>query len=53
MQALLYCKGFGGVPTGKFDEATKKALISFQKKAGLSADGEFGGASFNALWNWG
>lgn len=53
MQALLYCKGFGGLPTGSFDEATEKALIAFQTQAEIQADGEFGGESFARLWNWG
>lgn len=54
VQRLLTAHGFdcGGVD-GKFGPETRAALVKFQKAAGIAADGEFGGQSFKALWNYG
>lgn len=52
MQQLLKEKGFPCEVTGKFDKKTKQAIIEFQKAVGEEADGEFGGATFTALWNY-
>ncbi len=41
-------------PDGDFGKATEKAVAAFQRKAGLAADGEVGGATWSALLDyWG
>lgn len=52
MQQLLAAAGFGCEISGVFDEQTETALRAFQTAAGIGVDGEFGGESFNALWNY-
>lgn len=52
MQAGLKARGYDvGDLDGKFGSRTATALKKFQKSHGLTADGEFGGQSFNTLWN--
>lgn len=52
MQALLNAKGYDcGDTDGIFGSKTEHALVQFQSENGLTADGEFGGQSFTALWN--
>lgn len=53
MQRLLRDHGFDpGEINGKFDANTYEALESFQTAAGIQIDGEWGGESFNAMWNY-
>lgn len=52
MQAILNAKGFPCDTDGEFGLKTKEALMSFQRKAGLLDDGEYGGMSMNALVNY-
>lgn len=52
LQTLLDSAGFPCDPDGKFGDNTRKALTDFQEAAGIPADGEFGGQSFAALWNY-
>ena len=52
VQELLKGKGFNCEITGIFDAKTVEALKEFQTKANLSPDGEFGGETFSALWNY-
>lgn len=53
MQRLLRDHGFDpGEIDGKFGPATKEALMAFQTVAGIPVDGEWGGESFNAMWNY-
>lgn len=52
LQALLKTKGFNCAVNGIFDTKTVEALKSFQIQSNLSVDGEFGGETFNALWNY-
>ena len=53
MQHLLTDHGFdcGGVD-GRFGPATRRALLAFQRAAGIAADGEWGAQSFNTMWNY-
>lgn len=53
MQQLLHDNGFdcSGVD-GVFGDQTYDALRAFQKAAGISVDGEWGGESFAAMWNY-
>lgn len=53
MQHLLTDHGFdcGGVD-GQFGANTRRALLAFQRAAGIGADGEWGAQSFNAMWNY-
>lgn len=51
-QALLKGKGFDCDINGNFDEKTFQALKKFQLEAEIEDDGEFGGTSFNAIWNY-
>lgn len=54
MQRLLRDHGFDpGEITGQFDDSTYEALEAFQTVAGIVVDGEWGGESFNAMWNYG
>ena len=54
LQTLLSAHGFDcGSADGIFGPKTCAALTAFQRKAGLDADGEFGGQSFTALWDHG
>lgn len=52
LQALLNGKGFKCDINSKFDKQTIEALKKFQTAANIEADGEFGGATFNAIWNY-
>jgi peptidoglycan L-alanyl-D-glutamate endopeptidase CwlK len=50
LQQQLAAKGFAvGAIDGKFGEATEKALMAFQKSAGLTPDGIAGAKTFAAL----
>ena len=52
MQRLLRDHGFDpGEIDGKFGANTYEALMAFQTAAGIQIDGEWGGESFNAMWN--
>lgn len=53
MQRLLRDHGFDpGEVDGKFGANTYEALESFQTAAGIQIDGEWGGESFSAMWNY-
>ena len=53
MQRLLRDHGFDpGEIDGVFGEQTKEALMAFQTAAGITVDGEWGGESANAMWNY-
>ena len=53
MQQLLKANGFDcGEIDGKFGAASEAALRAFQESVGIVVDGEWGGESFNALWNY-
>lgn len=52
VQGLLNSKGFTCKKTGKYDKETKEAVIKLQKATGIEEDGEFGGDTFIALWNY-
>ena len=53
MQHLLQDHGFDvGEIDGRFGPQTQEALRSFQTAAGIGVDGEWGGESFNAMWNY-
>ena len=53
MQRLLRDHGFDpGEIDGQFGNDTCNALMSFQTAAGIGIDGEWGGESFNAMWNY-
>lgn len=53
MQQLLKANGFDcGEIDGKFGAATEAALRAFQESVNIVVDGEWGGESFNALWNY-
>ena len=53
VQQLLAALGFDpGAVDGVFGAATEAALRAFQTAAGIGVDGEFGGESFAALWNY-
>jgi N-acetylmuramidase/Putative peptidoglycan binding domain len=49
LQTALNDAGFAAAPTGVFDDATRAALIRFQKGAGLAADGIAGAMTWEAL----
>ncbi len=54
MQELLAANGYDcGEIDGKFGDQTEKALRDVQTDAGIEVDGEWGGESFNAMWNCG
>lgn len=54
LQQLLNAKGFGPLEEDSvFGVNTKKAVIKAQEAIGSRVDGEFGGETFAALWNWG
>ena len=53
MQRLLRDHGFDpGEIDGVFGANTYEALMAFQTAAGITVDGEWGGESFNAMWNY-
>ena len=53
MQRLLKAHGFDpGDVDGSFGNNTYEALEAFQTAAGILVDGEWGGESFNAMWNY-
>lgn len=53
MQRLLRDHGFDpGDIDGVFGANTYEALQSFQAAVGIQTDGEWGGESFNAMWNY-
>lgn len=52
MQSLLNSKGFSCDEDGWFGDETYKALIEFQKAAGILADGECGGQTWAALHSY-
>lgn len=53
MQHLLCDHGFDcGGADGDFGPRTAAALRAFQTAAGIAADGEWGGESFRAMWNY-
>ena len=53
MQRLLRDHGFDpGEIDGKFGPDTYEALQAFQTAVGIQIDGEWGGESFNAMWNY-
>ena len=53
MQRLLKAHGFDpGDVDGVFGDETYTALEAFQTAAGIGIDGEWGGESFNAMWNY-
>ena len=53
MQRLLKAHGFDpGDVDGVFGDETYAALEAFQTAAGIQIDGEWGGESFNAMWNY-
>jgi N-acetylmuramidase/Putative peptidoglycan binding domain len=49
LQAALSAAGFSAASTGIFDNATRAALIGFQKSSGLAADGIAGPRTWAAL----
>lgn len=54
MQQLLNANGFDcGEVDGIFGAASEAALRAFQTAARIEVDGEWGGESFAALWNYG
>ena len=53
MQQLLNANGFECEADGEFGAKTYDALKKFQKAAGIGVDGEWGGESFKAMWNYG
>ena len=52
LQQLLGANGFDCKCTGVFDDQTEQALKSFQSATGIDVDGDWGGQSFEALWNY-
>ena len=53
MQQLLKANGFDpGDVDGKFGDKTFAALKAFQTAVGIGVDGEWGGESFKAMWNY-
>lgn len=53
MQQLLAANGFDpGDIDGDFGPTTAAALRDFQTAAGIGVDGEWGGESFKAIWNY-
>ncbi len=53
MQQLLNANGFECETDGEFGDKTFEALKAFQKAAKIGVDGEWGGQSFKAMWNYG
>lgn len=51
MQKELCKRQFLGAVTGSYDEKTKKAVASFQKACGLSADGVAGAQTLQSLYD--
>ena len=52
MQQLLNANGFECAADGKFGDETFETLKKFQAAAGIDVDGEWGGQSFKAMWNY-
>lgn len=53
MQQLLKANDYDpGEIDGDFGAATEAALRAFQADAGITVDGEWGGESFDAMWNY-
>ena len=53
MQNLLNANGFDcGKADGIFGPNTESALMRFQRAAGIPDDGEWGGQSASAMWNY-
>ena len=52
IQAELVAHGYDIATDGIFGAGTKAALVDFQRKSGLSADGIAGPATFEKLFNW-
>lgn len=53
MQQLLNANGFECAANGKFGDETFETLKKFQAAVGIDVDGEWGGQSFKAMWNYG
>ena len=53
MQQLLNANGFECAADGKFGDETFETLKKFQAAADIDVDGEWGGQSFKAMWNYG
>lgn len=51
MQLMLKDAGFDCPVNGEYDDATYTAVAAFQAEAGLEDDGEFGGRTFEKLYN--
>lgn len=49
LQTALGAAGYASAPTGVFDDATRAALVRFQKTAGLAPDGIAGPRTWAAL----
>jgi N-acetylmuramoyl-L-alanine amidase len=52
IQAELIAHGYDIAADGIFGAGTRNALIDFQRKSGLSADGIAGANTFERLFNW-
>ena len=52
MQQLLTANGFKCEIDGKFGDETFETLKKFQTAAHIGVDGEWGGESFKAMWNY-
>lgn len=51
VQAMLNAHGFVCTINGTYDDATYSAVKAFQEANGLEDDGEFGGITFDTLYN--
>lgn len=52
VQTLLWAQDYyHGEITGDYDDATQRAVRTFQREKNITADGEFGGETFTKLWN--
>jgi N-acetylmuramoyl-L-alanine amidase len=51
VQSALLAKGYNLAPDGKFGPATRNAVLDFQRKNGLSADGIVGPNTFERLFS--
>jgi N-acetylmuramoyl-L-alanine amidase len=52
VQAELVAHGYNIAADGIFGAGTRNALVDFQRKEGLSADGIAGPSTFERLFNW-